>query len=566
MNRVQASSSEISGIVPLPNSFTSDLTSNHSVAERKKPIGPSYTFKHGGVEFTRTPGWRTSSASNQLRKRSNSEPHFWLEEEILEGKERSRLGCVQEALDRGYPLIEHGLVVVLHKKFDILHRVWSLSEGQDKLFKILTSFCRILGHCLALGVDRYHSFKAPGLDFISRLKKLQSSTSLTRKFLKLFNSAIFIKLILQVWTQQKFSFLKILVLGRFFGLLCYFGGNYIVWAIKTGLLRFASLPVTIYALRGYVFSIVCTYALDAVCLFKTHKDISRLQAALAPSSPKLSQEQLRSLFEQGGLEEHRERVESELRKCMKLRAQIQQNFVKNTIDGVSALDIVCNWGFSPLVVGFLGGLSSLLALDRLWSRQSKLVSERREGLISALKSALRHEVRSREQNSWPRSRNGSSRNSRDESLHERPASRHAYRSDSCTASPIRTSSLACSEPPSPLAVPIGEVGDRQGARTFGSFSSPSTSPSSRTDLAESSARMQGQGGKGHGLPRLFHPSEFRGRMWHAGGPNKRTTSRHGFPGSSPPVTPRRPRLHRSAAVKSGNIGNSKFSSKRNSLS
>jgi hypothetical protein len=39
---------------------------------------------------------------------ADSEPHFWFEEVTELAAEPSRFGFIKQALERGYPLIEHG--------------------------------------------------------------------------------------------------------------------------------------------------------------------------------------------------------------------------------------------------------------------------------------------------------------------------------------------------------------------------------------------------------------------------------------------------------------------------
>lgn len=109
------------------------------------------------------------------------------------------------------------------------------------MFKLGNGVIRVVNHlCNSYLLPRLVKGGALFLgitDFVQRFTRVQKSTSLTRKFLKLFNVIVFVRLIYKVLKNEKPGLLKGIVLGRLSGLFVYFAFNYFVWSTKVGLLK-----------------------------------------------------------------------------------------------------------------------------------------------------------------------------------------------------------------------------------------------------------------------------------------------------------------------------------------
>jgi len=120
---------------------------------------------------------------------------------------------VEEALGKGFTLVEHGLLV-LDSHVNIMGRVMDETEGQDKLFKIGQASLKIWISILTRYVlPRNDGFSLIAKDIILRFKTCMKATMVSRRFFKVFHTAVFIRLFWQVSTDEPFGLLKLLVLG-----------------------------------------------------------------------------------------------------------------------------------------------------------------------------------------------------------------------------------------------------------------------------------------------------------------------------------------------------------------
>ena len=123
-DRPKKEDDEIVGIVSLPHVFDQKISKkypelNKSPTKPDLSNEPFFTYQTNGVKVKRTFGWQTKSNRGSPResidsgkpgrtrmKRSNSEPHFWFDEETVVSQNDASIGHVQEALDRGRNLFK----------------------------------------------------------------------------------------------------------------------------------------------------------------------------------------------------------------------------------------------------------------------------------------------------------------------------------------------------------------------------------------------------------------------------------------------------------------------------
>jgi len=257
---------------------------------------------------------------------------------------------VEQALRSRYALIEHGLIA-LDRQFSLVSRFLDVTEGRDKLYKLLQNICRIAG-----GLSVAFFPDSPYTSAVdARLSTLEKHLSITRKALRLGNAFTFVRLFVRVARLSESSLAKWLALGRFAGLSGYFTGDNIVWASKIGLLQQTGATedfarsASRFSLWCYILSIVCSMALDSYELWLVRDQY----AALLEKESK----RVRPFANQKAAE-LRDRI-------LDKRRVVFSSYVKNVADLLSALNKLRDWHFGRVVRGLLGLLSAAVGSQRL---------------------------------------------------------------------------------------------------------------------------------------------------------------------------------------------------------
>eukprot|EP00461_Guttulinopsis_vulgaris_P010648 UN10726 len=146
------------------------------------------------------------SSSPQQDNQSQEMLHHTLKNERRTQYQEDQL--VEKALLED-SFIEHGILAV-DKSVSILGEILNLSEGRDKLFKLLSAVLKLTRY----GINTFCEPSPKTRDILERIKSCSTATSNTRLFLKLCTDWVFFRLVIRIWYQQRWGWLKLFTLAH----------------------------------------------------------------------------------------------------------------------------------------------------------------------------------------------------------------------------------------------------------------------------------------------------------------------------------------------------------------
>lgn len=279
---------------------------------------------------------------------------------------------MEQALDKGYTLVEHGVFAVMDDSVNIMGRVMDESEGQDKIFKIWFSFLKMCNYVVTeLWIPAFPGTKATANDIVSRFSKCMAATRTSRMFLKLFHTAVFIRLFFRVLHAENFSKLKVLVLGRLFGLSTQFSFNVVLWLIHAGLLKTSSIIWDRVVLSGQIVAIIFSIMLDLLRILSNLEQRHQVLKKIRAPEVEVDKEEVWSLVANGNTSRNAlsiisSRLHHQLQRSDDLLKGLSAGLFKDGCDLISAMDRVFSLGMSDLFTGVLDISSAFIGVVQLW--------------------------------------------------------------------------------------------------------------------------------------------------------------------------------------------------------